>query len=313
MINKFPEKYSGKWFIVYVVSLFISGIIVLSALTLAGILIGKEVFEYNMLILFFFIAIANFIICLIGFFNGKYIFLLSALSVLIGSFTSALLITEDYNGWEYFSGMMSLALYMGFGLIVGSILEVIIFIKNKKKSTENNNKKTSKKKYILLIIYIILLVIPLVTSLTNLDPKANKNTYNEKEELIDNFTYLIYSEGNNEYLIEILIDENKFYTYTEYYLDIDNDGEIYKRVNNNIKEKLSEDDYYELINFIINEAEFMEMPKDISTNKNILDAPMAFIELEFDEILHKKGGYYPFDNKDFKMIKDYLDNLYVVN
>ena len=147
----------------------------------------------------------------------------------------------------------------------------------------------------------------------NLDPKANKNTYNEKEELTDNFTHLIYSEGNNEYLIEILIDENKFYTYTEYYLDIDNDGEIYKTVNDNIKEKLSEDDYYELINFIINEAEFMEMPKDISTNKNILDAPMAFIELEFDEILHKKGGYYPFDNKDFKMIKDYLDNLYVVN
>jgi|SRR6056297_776226 len=207
MINKFPEKYSGKWFIVYVVSLFISGIIVLSALTLAGILIGKEVFEYNMLILFFFIAIANFIICLIGFFNGKYIFLLSALSILIGSFTSALLITEDYNGWEYFSGIMSLALYMGFGLIAGSIVEGIIFIKNKKKPDENN-KKTSKKIYILLIIYIILLVIPLVTSLINLEPKSNKNIYNEKEELTDNFTHLIYSEGNNEYLIEISIDED---------------------------------------------------------------------------------------------------------
>jgi len=168
MLKKLPKKFSLKWLLVYLLSLVISGIIILTAVTLAGIIIGQEVFEFNMLILWFFVAVANLIVCFFGFFNGRYIFLFSGLAVLIGTFTSAILVAEDYNGWEYFSSIMALALYFGFGLIVGMIVEGVVHFKDKNKVDVDKEKKPSKNTSILLTLYIILLVIPLVMSLIKL-------------------------------------------------------------------------------------------------------------------------------------------------
>jgi len=313
MFRKLPKKFSVKWLLVYLLSLVISGIIILTAVTLAGILIGKEVFEFNMLILWFFVAVANLIVCFFGFFNVRYMFLFSGLAVLIGTVNSALLVAEDYSGWEYFSGVMSLVLYLVFGLIVGMIVEGVVHFKDKNKIDADKKKKTTKKTSILLSLYIILLVIPLLLSLINLQPKADKHNSVEGEETLPSYFSASYSEGNNEYLLEISVDKDMKYKYTEYYMDIDNNGEIVKTVNEELKRELSKDEYDKLIGFIIKEADFMEMPKDISTKENILDAPAAFIELEFGDNSYKKGGYYPFDNQDFKKIKNYLVNLYSIN
>jgi len=116
--------------------------------------------------------------CLFGFFNGKHIFLLSGLAVLIGAFTGLLLVTEDYNGWEYFSAVMSLVLYALFGIVVGTIVEIVLFTKNKRKMVTNQDgtpeKKTTKWPLILVIVYVVLLIVPVVTSLSALEPAADK-------------------------------------------------------------------------------------------------------------------------------------------
>ena len=168
MYYKLPEKFSSKWLLVYLGSLLISGAIILTAVGFAGIMMGQDVFKVNIWILYFFVAFANLIVCLFGFFNGKYIFLLLGLSVLVGTFTSGLLVAEDHGGWEYFAGIMSLLLYIGIGLIVGVVVELGIRYKEKKQVTNKKKIKLKKKTTLLLLLYFIILLMPLLISFFDL-------------------------------------------------------------------------------------------------------------------------------------------------
>ena len=304
MINLYPKKKISKWLINFLKTTIIYFFIITIIPLIIANFFNAEFFKGGVILLYLFVFIINLVINLIGYLKLKYLYIALSISILFSSLLGNIYTINTFAGWEYLASTLIFGLLLIIGLIIGIISELIF--RKKEDNSYFLNIPVSKTFKKILIGLIILFILVMTFIISNLEVSM----YNEGPEVNQSYDFeLKYSEGNHEYEETILIDKNKIFNYKLAYQNISPEGDIIKDIQSEKSFQLSNNEFNNLKKFIITENNFLNLPDDLSTSQDILDAPAGFINLKYNNKTYKKGGYYPFDNKNFQNISTYLFDI----
>ncbi|MGM0380179.1 MAG: hypothetical protein ACQEQE_10570 [Bacillota bacterium] len=301
MDSFFPDKKLSKWLVNFIKTTIIYFLII----TIIPLIIAKtfnaEFLKGGIFLLYIFVFIINLVINLIGYLQLKYLYITLSISLLFSSLLGNIYTINTFAGWEYLASTLIFGLHLTIGLIIGIITELIFRKKDETTQFLNISINKTYKKILIGLIILFLLVLTFITV------TLETSMYNEGPEVNNSLDFeLKYSEGNHEYEETIIINNNKNFNYKLAYHNLSPEGEIIKDIQKQKDFQISEKEFEDLKNYVIKTNNFLNLPEDLSTNKDILDAPAGFITVSYNKKTFKKGGYYPFDNENFQNISNYL-------
>lgn len=301
MDSFFPDKKLSKWLVNFIKTTIIYFLII----TIIPLIIAKtfnaKFLKGGIFLLYIFVFIINLVINLIGYLQLKYLYITLSISLLFSSLLGNIYTINTFAGWEYLASTLIFGLHLTIGLIIGIITELIFRKKDETTQFLNISINKTYKKILIGLIILFLLVLTFITV------TLETSMYNEGPEVNNSLDFeLKYSEGNHEYEETIIINNNKNFNYKLAYHNLSPEGEIIKDIQKQKDFQISEKEFEDLKNYVIKTNNFLNLPEDLSTNKDILDAPAGFITVSYNKKTFKKGGYYPFDNENFQNISNYL-------
>jgi hypothetical protein len=261
------------WIVKYLITCVIYTLLMVVAVFVASGIEGRLLFEEAMPIIFVYVYVCNFFITIIGALKGKYIYIIASFSLAAGSMIGILNACTDSAGWEYFAAVMLLILILGFGVVLGGIVQLIYFIRKKKLVKKNvepnlmNNDEIIKKGsfgkigLILLGIYGVLLLALVIATLFYLEYEEVDH-YLEPLVEVEEMTYgqqveyhlesISYIEQTAEYKNQLEINKDGATVYNRYESDEDRNETLLSSTEKVLTEKQVE----ELEDYLIHESGF---------------------------------------------------------
>lgn len=294
IMEKIPERFSMKWLLIWLVTSLASLVVMTVTLGIA-VLMGAEV-GGAVIVTYMTVLFLNIIVCLIGFFGGRYWFAISEMGLLAAGSVGTSVALVDYAGWEALVVVYALIFI---GLVTGLLGLLVQIISRVRRDKEPLSPITAK---VLWIIYVLSLLTLMLSALFGMD--YGEKVRGNEEGLEGQLTSAVYSGGTAEYGFEITVTEDKV---TSERYDIETTSGERQKVNvQTTARTLKADEMYELEQYILQETDFLNEEDDLSTEDSITDAEGAMIRLDFGVMYFEKGGYYPYDNLSFKRISDYI-------
>lgn len=130
---RIPPKHSGKWFLTYLVSSLLVVTIMFSTTWFMNAF-QEESYDLTFLaILIIPTLFINLVLTVMGFFGWLYMWSFSELGLIVSSLISVFVLIEDKAGWELFVALYLMVLIVGVSGLLGTVIQIINFIKNRKK------------------------------------------------------------------------------------------------------------------------------------------------------------------------------------
>jgi len=312
MDSKMPEKWSKNWILYYLKTTLISIGVGLILAVVSSLIVGHGLFGVEMVYLTLIIAVIHLVNTLWGVIDNRDLYYIQAVTLSIATVFSMIAVAADFGGWAYYSAALLLVVYICLGFIVGVITQVVRRLRYRDTMHMEKPDLVLLKPLMLLYIFTCLVVGLAVVApmfMVALAQPDSVDVFN-RDIKIEPYT-VVYTEGTAEYQYKIFLDsDKKELIHESYTTDFDTSIVPEAKMEYSNKYSLSEAQLKRLYFMLFEKYDIFSIDEDLSTKDSIMDAPAAFLEVTRNgDQVNKIGGYYPFENKQFRMFKSELYDL----